>query len=150
MTSPQTSTPTRTSSYAARLGVAALVLALVAAGMWFAWLGWDQEYYLVDGERQGPYRPWQVIGCGASIAVASVLALLWVRAAGPDRRGGGAAAAVALSPAAVFGFAVPWTAEAASSDDSGLWVVGLLMLLVGGWLGLTMLLAVTAAVARRR
>ena len=54
MTSPQTSTPTRTSSYAARLGVAALVLALVAAGMWFAWLGWDQEYYLVDGERQAP------------------------------------------------------------------------------------------------
>ena len=78
------------------------MLALFAAAMWFAWLGWDQEYYLVDGVAQGPYRAWQVLGC-----------------------------------------------DAASTDDSGLWVVGLLFLLVGSGLGLLVLLTITAVVAAR-
>lgn len=115
-------------------------LALFAAAMWAAWLGWDNEYYLVDGVAHGPYRDWQVIGCGLSIAVGAVLAQMWTR---------GSTLVAALSAAAIVGFAVPWTVQAAATDDSGLFVVGLLMLLVGGFAGLALLLMLTGAAVRR-
>lgn len=124
----------------ARLGGAAVVLALFAAAMWFAWLGWDQEYYLVDGVAQGPYRAWQVLGCGLSISAAAVLAYLWAPSVW---------AVFVLAAAADLGFAVAWSRDAASTDDSGLWVVGLLFLLVGSGLGLLVLLTITAVVAAR-
>ena len=128
-----------------RLAVAATVLALVAAAMWFAWLGWDDDYYLVDGVPQGPYRAWQVVGCGLSVAVATVLAHL---------RAPGVLAIFVLAGAASLGFAVPWAVHAAATDDSGLWVVGLLFLLVGAGVALTVLLTVTSlvttAVSQRR
>lgn len=128
-------------SQVARLGGTALALGLFAAAMWFAWLGWDHEYYQVDGVSQGPYRAWQVFGCGLSIAAAAVLAYLRVRSVW---------AIFVLAAAAVMGFAVPWALDAASTDDSGLWLVGLLLLLVGGGIGLVVLLAVSAAAASRR
>ena len=109
--------------------------------MWFAWLGWDHEYYQVDGVAQGPYRAWQVIGCGLSISAAAVLAYLWVP---------GVWAIFVLAAAAVIGFAVPWALDAAATDESGLWVVGLLFLLVGGGLGLLAVLTITAVAAARR
>lgn len=125
----------------ARLGGTALALALFAAAMWFAWLGWDHEYYLVDGVPQGPYRAWQVLGCGLSVSAAAVLAQLWVRSVW---------SIFVLAAAATVGFAVPWALNAASTDDSGLWVVGLLFLVAGGGGGLVVLLAVTAAAAKGR
>lgn len=125
----------------ARLVGAALALGLFAAAMWFAWLGWDEEYYLVDGVAQGPYRAWQVIGCGLSVAVAAVVTYLWVR---------GVVAVFVLAAAASLGFALPWSVHAASTDDSGLWVVGLFFLLVGAGAGLVVLLTVTAAATSRR
>lgn len=125
----------------ARLGGAAGALGLFAAAMWFAWLGWDSQYYEVDGVAQGPYRAWQVIGCGLSVAAAAVVAYLWVR---------GVWAIFVLAAAGAIGFAVPWTRDAASTDDSGLFAVGLLFLLVGGGTGLVVLLSVTAAVAGSR
>ena len=135
------STPTSSASSPspslARLGSAALALAVLAAAMWLAWLGWDDDYYEVDGVQQGPYRAWQVIGCGLSICVAGVLALIWAR------RG-----AVLLAAAATVGFAVPWGVHAASTDDSGLWAVGLVMLLVGAFVGLVVLLTVVQLVRR--
>jgi len=127
--------------HVARRGGTAIALGVFAAAMWFAWLGWDNEYYQVDGVAQGPYRAWQVIGCGLSVAAAAVLAYLWVRSVW---------AIFVLAAAANIGFAVPWTLHAASTDDSGLFVVGLLFLLVGGGSGLMVLLAVTDAVATRR
>lgn len=130
-----------TASHIARLGGTASALGLFAVAMWFAWLGWDNEYYQVDGVAQGPYRTWQVVGCGLSIATAAVLTHLWVR---------GVWAIFVLSAAAVTGFAVPWALDASATDDSGLWVVGLLFLLVGGGLGLAVLLAIIGAVASRR
>ena len=111
----------------------ALALALFAAGMWFAWLGWDHEYYLVDGVAQGPYRAWQVIGCGVAIVTATIASYL--RAPRPSAR-------FVLAGAAATGFAVPWALDA-SGDDTGLWLVGLIMLAVGGGLGLTVVLLVT-------
>lgn len=128
-------------SPAIRLLVATLALGAFAAAMWLSWLGWDQEYHQVDGVAQGPYRAWQVVGCALSIGLATVLAYLWVRSAW---------AIVVLAAAGVVGFAVPWTIHAASTDDSGLFMVGLLFLLVGGGIALVVLLSLTAAVARPR
>jgi hypothetical protein len=105
--------------------------------MWFAWLGWDHTYYDVGGVPQGPYSAWQVIGCCLSIGAGAVFALVWVRQS---------VAIFILASAAVIGFAIPWSAEAARTDESGLWVVGLLYLLVGGSLGLVALLAVANSV----
>lgn len=130
----------RTRRHTARLVATAVALALFAAAMWFAWLGWDDDYYLVDGVPQGPYRAWQVLGCGVSIAAAAVLASL---------RATGTWAVVVLAAAAVLGFAVPWSMDAASTDDSGLWVVGLVFLVVGGGIGLLVLMAITGAVSTR-
>lgn len=132
--------PAVTTPHIARLGGTALALGFFAVAMWFSWLGWDHEYYLVDGVTQGPYRSWQVLGCGLSIATAAVLAHLWVR---------GVRAIFVLAAAACVGFAVPWALDAAATDDSGLWVVGLLFLLVGGGLGLVALLSISAAVMSR-
>lgn len=111
-------------------------LAVVSAGAWFAFLSWDHEYYEVDGVAQGPYRPWQVIACGAVIVLACTAAFWYLRRVW----------LLAVIPVvAVVGFAVPWAAWA-SQDDTGLWVVGLLFLLVGGTMGLTAWLAVGYAV----
>lgn len=123
----------------ARLGLAALGLAVFAAAMWAAWLGWDDDYYTVDGVQQGPYRAWQVLGCGACVAAGAVLAQAWARTRG----------AVVLAVAGAVGFAVPWSAHAASTDDSGLWLVGLVLLLGGAVIGLVLLLTVAAAVRSR-
>ena len=109
--------------------------------MWFAWLGWDHEYYQVDGVAQGPYRAWQVLGCGLSISVAAVLAYLRV----PSVWG-----IFVLAAAATIGFAFPWALNARSTDESGLWVVGLLLLLVGSGVGLVVVLTTTAVVSARR
>ena len=111
MSTHQPATTTRsTAASVARLAGAAVALGVFAAAMWFAWLGWDHEYYQVDGVAQGPYRAWQVIGVGLSIAVAAVLAYVWVR---------GVWAIFVLAAAAIIGFAVPWTLDAASNDDTG-------------------------------
>jgi hypothetical protein len=134
-------TPLATGQRATRLWGAASALAVFAAAMWFAWLGWDDEYYYVDGFAQGPYRAWQVIGCGLAIATAAVLAYRWVRQF---------AAVFVLAAAADLGFAVPWAVHASTTDDSGLWVVGLLLLLVGSGVGLVVLLALTDSVLRTR
>jgi hypothetical protein len=120
-----------------RVWSTALALALFAAAMWFAWLGWDHQYYKVNGVYQGPYRPWQVEGCGLSIVVATVIAFLVLRRN---------VAIFVLASAATIGFSVPWSVDAARQDETGLWMVGLFMLLVGGSLGLMALLGVTAAI----
>lgn len=115
-----------------RLWGAAVLLALFTAAMWFAWLGWDHEYYKVNGVYQGPYRPWQVVGCGATIVAATVLA--YVRVRHPLAIG-------VLAVAATLGVAVPWSWDA-SGDETGMWVVGLFLLVIGGSVGLALLLTV--------
>lgn len=114
-----------------RVAVVLVGLAVVSAGAWFAFLGWDQEYYEVDGVAQGPYRPWQVIACGAVIVLACTAAFWYLRRL----------SLMALIPVvAVVGFAIPWAAWA-SRDDTGLWMAGLIFLLVGGVMSLTVWLA---------
>lgn len=116
-------------------------LAVFSAAMWFAWLGWDHEYYLVDGVAQGPYRTWQVVGCALTLALGAVAAYAVVRRA---------EALVPLAVAGALGFAVPWSIDAARTDESGLWLVGLIMLAVGGFTGLVVVTAIASAFLRPR
>ena len=109
------------------LSAASLLLALFGCAMWFVWFGWDDV----------PYDVWQVIGCGACVVVGAIAAL--ARA----RRG-----VVLLAAAATVGFAVPWGVYAASTDDSGLWAVGLVLLLAGAFVGLVVVLTVAQRVMR--
>lgn len=122
-----------TPSDARRLWAAAISLGAFAAATWLAFLGWDHEYYTVDGIAQGPYRAWQVLGCGAAISLATVVAYLCVRRAGSSW---------VLAAAATVGIAVPWAVDAAATDDSGMWLVGLVLLTVGAGTGLIALLAI--------
>ncbi|RYB88482.1 hypothetical protein EUA06_21035 [Nocardioides glacieisoli] len=109
------------------LSAASVLLALFSCAMWFVWFGWDDV----------PYDVWQVIGCGVFIVAGAIVAL--ARA----RRG-----VVLLAAAATVGFAVPWAVYAAATDDSGLWAVGLVLLLVGAFVGLVVVLFVAARVMR--
>lgn len=116
------------------------LLALFAAVMWFAWLGWDHSYYYVDGVAQGPYRAWQVVGCALAVAAATSFAYMrcqqvrsmWVFAA-----------------SAAAGVAVPWAVDA-SRDETGTWVVGFILVFVGGSLALAAMLAVADSIADAR
>ncbi len=106
-----------------RLGGAALVGGLVAAATlatWWAWLGWDTEYQVdpVTEVASGPYEAWQVVGCGLTLVLLAAGASLWTH---PWL----VAATLTLS------FTLVWSVQAASSDDTGLWAVGALLLLVG-------------------
>lgn len=73
-----------------------------------------------------------MIACGAVIVLACTAAFWYLRRE----------SLIAVIPlTAVVGFAVPW-AIWASRDDTGLWLAGLIFLLVGGTMGLTAWLAV--------
>jgi hypothetical protein len=118
-----------------------VLLPLVTAFMWLAWLGWDHEYYQVDGVAQGPYRDWQVAGCGVTIVVAIVLAWALVRRPW---------AILAIPLLGALGVAVPWSIDAARTDETGLWLVGLLMLLIGGGVGLLVVTSLASVFLKPR
>lgn len=109
----------------------ALVAALAAA-CWFAWLGWDTTYQLdAAGVASGPYEAWQVAGCVASLAAVVVL--------------GTVAAGALVTVVLVTGsFTFAWS-SAASSDPSGLWLVGALLVLLGTAFGSSALAWLTTA-----
>jgi len=122
---------------AARAGYM-VALAVMGAACWFAWLGNDTTYQVdpATGVASGPYEAWQVLGCVLSLAVAVVLGT--VRLAGP--------VTVLVTTLA---FTVAWSVTA-STDETGLWLVGALLVLVGVAAGASAVAAVTAAVLRRR
>ncbi|MET9734206.1 hypothetical protein ABZZ79_27250 [Streptomyces sp. NPDC006458] len=109
-----------------------LVLAGVAAVAWAGWLGWDQQRDVqADGSTTGPYQAWQVIGL--------VLTLLGPLYWAASRRHIGAAVAGIPLGLTVCAY-VDW-----SDDASGLFVIGVGMVLLGS---LAATAAVTAVAAR--
>ncbi|WP_405616702.1 hypothetical protein [Streptomyces sp. NBC_00076] len=106
-----------------------LVQILVSAGVslaaWAAWLGWDQHRDVQpDGSTTGPYEAWQVIG----LVLTLLLPVYW-------------AASRRYFAGAVLGTTVGLTVAAGydwSDDSSGLFAVGVGMVMIGT-------LAVTAA-----
>lgn len=97
----------------------AVVLVVACFAAYWSWLGWDSTYQHdpLTGATSGPYETWQVVGCALSLlglAVAAALARqAWT--------------AVAVMPLA---FTVAW-AIPASSDDTGLYLVGAVMVFLG-------------------
>lgn len=115
----------------------AAVLSVLA---WAVWLSWDREYQFdpATSTTSGPYAEWQVVGCVLTLLAAAVLAG-WVQR--PL-----VAALVVTVP-----FTVGWTVDAALRDESGLFLVGALLIAVGLFLGsLLVAVGVGRAGGRRR
>jgi hypothetical protein len=115
----------------------AVVLAAATALTWYLWLGRDTEYQFdANGVASGPYTTGQVAGCVLTLLVLLVAAvLLGVRPLI-------AAAAMTLA------FTVAWTAQA-SSDETGLFLVGAIMVFVGCAAGTSVVALATHAIRRR-
>jgi hypothetical protein len=106
-----------------RLLAVVILLALTCFAAYWGWLGWDHTYQVDPrtGITSGPYEPWQVVGCVLSLAAVALTAGLITRAW----------AAMVVMPLA---FTVAWSIPA-SSDDTGLWGVGAIMILIGTSVG---------------
>lgn len=95
-----------------------LVLALVTSAVWAAWLGWDQHRDVhPDGSTTGPYEAWQVIG----LALTLLAPVYW--AASRRHFAGAVLGTTAGLTVAAFH---DW-----SDDASGLFVIGVGMVMVG-------------------
>lgn len=111
---------------------------LLGAAIWGAWLGWDTSYYEIPGQSglHGPYTPAQVAACAATVGL--VTALLVTARVNPVIAAGGVSA----------GFWTSWTINAAVLDDSGLFVIGAVLLAFGLVIG-TAVAAAIGYLARR-
>jgi hypothetical protein len=116
----------------------AVVLAAATVLTWYLWLGRDDEYQIdANGVASGPYTTGQVVGCVLTMMVLLVAAVLlkvhWLVAAG----------------AMTIAFTVAWTAQAAATDETGLFGVGAVMVFVGSAIGTSVVAVLTHAVRRR-
>ncbi|WP_318241574.1 hypothetical protein [Cellulomonas avistercoris] len=134
-----TTTPTGPAARPGRAAVRYALVVVLTAACWFAWLGWDTQYRTdpVTGDVTGPYEAWQVVGCVVSLVAVTVTA---VRALGGRR----AVATVAVA------FTAAWVATQAPRDESGLWLVGALLVLLGTAAGVGVVALVSGAGRRRR
>ncbi|GGT39736.1 hypothetical protein P6B95_32605 [Streptomyces atratus] len=115
--------------------LAILVLAVVTSAAWAAWLGWDQHRDVQpDGTTTGPYEAWQVIGL-----VLTLLAPVYWAASRRYFAGAVLGVTVGLTAAAFY----DW-----SDDSSGLFMVGVGMVMVGSLVVTAAVSAVIAAVKR--
>ncbi|SBT49283.1 hypothetical protein [Micromonospora narathiwatensis] len=121
-----------------RTPLGALLLAAATVGAWWAWLGWETGY-LVDPETgaiSGPYSGWQVAGCVLTLALLAAVGGWWL-------------SPWLVAPVMTVAFTVTWAAHAASTDASGLWAVGAVLVLVGTAVGTTVV-SLAARLVRRR
>ncbi|MEV7613842.1 hypothetical protein [Streptomyces sp. NPDC089799] len=102
---------------------------------WAAWLGWDQNRDVhPDGSVSGPYEAWQVIGL-----VLTLLAPLYWAAS----RGRIAPAVLGTTAGLTAAVYYDW-----SDDASGLFVIGVSMVMVGSLVATSVLSLVIASVTR--
>lgn len=106
---------------------------------WWVFLGLDntRDVDPITGSTSGPYEAPQVIACVVvliGLVVAGTIALsAWV-----------AVIAVAIP------FTATWAVWAKANDDSGLWVIGVVMVLIGTVCGGTLVATVTAFLRPRK
>ncbi|MGC9378598.1 hypothetical protein [Streptomyces sp. MH13] len=116
--------------------VSGLVLAGVTSALWAAWLGWDQRRDVhADGTTTGPYEAWQVIG----LVLTLLVPVCW-------------AATRRYFVGAVLGVTAGATVSASydwSDDASGLFAIGVGMVMVGSFAVTSALVAVIASRERR-
>lgn len=108
----------------------AISLFALSAGLWWGWFGWDTEYDVdpATGSVSGPYEWWQVGGC---ILVWAVVGWMGNRMLHP-------AAVVTIMPVA---FTTAFSISAAQMDDSGLWIVGAILMIAGTTIVTTLFVA---------
>ncbi|MER6473731.1 hypothetical protein [Streptomyces collinus] len=112
--------------------VSILALAALAPALWAVWLGWDQHRDVhPDGSTTGPYQAWQVIG----LVLTLLAAVGW--AAYRDYVAGAVLGTTAGLTTAAY---VDW-----SDDSSGLFVIGVGLVMVGTFVGTVVVSAVTTA-----
>ncbi|MER5894644.1 hypothetical protein [Streptomyces sp. NPDC001876] len=115
---------------------AILVLAVMTLAVWAAWLGWDQHRDVQpDGSETGPYEAWQVIGL-----VLTLLAPVYWAASRRYLAGAVLGVPLGLTVAAAY----DW-----SDDSSGLFMVGVLMIMMGSLVVTGVATAVIASVKKR-
>jgi hypothetical protein len=114
----------------------AVVLAAATVLTWYLWLGRDDEYQIdANGVASGPYTTGQVAGCVLTLLVLLVAAvLLGVRP-------------LIAAAAMTIAFTVAWTAQA-SEDETGLFLVGAILVLGGCAVGTSVVALITSAVRR--
>ena len=124
--------------YRATAGLLALAAATVF--VWWAWLGRDTTMQLdpETGNYSGPYTTAQVAGTVLTLTALLVAAVLLRLPALP---------AAAVMTAA---FTAAWTAQAAAEDETGLYLVGTILVLGGMAAGTTVVALLTATLRRRR
>ncbi|WP_137991342.1 hypothetical protein [Streptomyces vilmorinianum] len=116
--------------------LATLVLAGVAMAAWAAWLGWDQHRDVhPDGSTTGPYEAWQVIGLGVTL----LAGVYWAAS-----REYVVAAALGTTTGLTVAAAYDW-----SDDSSGLFVIGVVMIMIGSSVVTTLLSLLIASRKRR-
>ena len=117
-------------------GLLALAAATVLA--WWVWLGRDTEMYLDPrtGDYAGPYTTAQVAGAVLTLAALLVVAVLLRVPALP------AAAVMTVA------FTAAWTAQAAGEDETGLFLVGTILVLAGMAAGTSVVALITARLRR--
>ena len=111
---------------------AGLLAVLGGALSWVAWLSWP-----ISGNT---YHPAQVVACALTCAVIAVIL------AGRSTR----AALVTVPRGGTAGVAIPWAWWASRSDETGLWLVGLIILVIGVWVGLSIAVVLADNIRRRR
>ena len=111
---------------------AGLLAVLGGALSWVAWLSWP-----ISGNT---YHPAQVVACALTCALIAVIL------AGRSTR----AALVTVPRGGTAGVAIPWAWWASRSDETGLWLVGLIILVIGVWVGLSIAVVLADNIRRRR
>lgn len=116
-----------------------LGVAVLSAASWFAWMGWDTGYDVdpVTQVSSGPYEAWQVAGCGATLVLVLVGALLL------------RVHPLVACAAATVAFTAAWTTTAASADETGLFVVGAVLVFLGLAAGTAVVALVTTRLTMR-
>ena len=113
------------------------IAALTTATWWTLGRDTTREVDAATGDITGPYEAPQVIACVVVLVALVVIAALvlpaWL-----------AVLAVSLP------FTGAWTLQASSTDDSGLWAVGAVLVLVGTLVGGTIVTAATRGLVRTR
>lgn len=114
-----------------------VIVALTTATWWTLGRDTTRDVDTATGTVTGPYEAPQVIACVvvlvALVVIGALLLPAWL-----------AVLAVSLP------FTAAWTIQASSTDDSGLWAVGAVLVLVGTLVGGAIVAAVTRALVRRR
>jgi hypothetical protein len=114
-----------------------LVTAGASIAMWAVWLGWDQQYDVQpDGTMTGPYEAWQVIG----LVLTLLVPVCW-------------AASQRYFVGAVLGPTAGLTTAAFydwSDDASGLFAVGVGLIMMGTLAATAVLSAVIATATDHR